>query len=106
MKKEVRDFVEYDYIEANQFLITIEYCSNCEEHQTHTQHDSDVYRNFAISLQKCILVRYPFIRTLLKPVDTNININPELASHIVGKSNIIDEKYKEVRIGALEVNIY
>ena len=60
-KQILKNFIEYSYIEDNQYAITIEYCSNCEEHKTHTFHRAELYKNYAISLQKCILLRFPFI---------------------------------------------
>ena len=53
-KHKLKSFVEYNYIEDNQYTITIEFCSNCEEHKTHTFHREELYKNFALSLQKCI----------------------------------------------------
>jgi hypothetical protein len=92
-------FLEYEYMENNEIIVTIEHCSNCEDHQTHTQHINDIYKTFAKVLQKCILLRYPFIKVYLKPIDTNI-INNEGSDQI-----IIDNRYKEVRIGAMEVQL-
>ena len=71
-KNILKNFIEYNYIEDNQYVITIEYCSNCEEHITHTFHSAEVYKNYAISLQKCILLRFPFIKVILKPIETDI----------------------------------
>ena len=42
-KNELKTFIEYSFIEDNQYTITIEYCSNCEEHQTYTFHKSELY---------------------------------------------------------------
>jgi hypothetical protein len=86
-------------MENNEIIITIEHCSNCEDHQTHTQHINDIYKTFAKILQKCILIRYPFIKVFLKPIDTDI-ANPNEHGQLV-----IDNKYKEVRIGAMEVQL-
>ena len=71
-KNIIKKFIEYDFIEDNQYIITIEYCSNCEEHKSHTFHRSELYKNYAINLQKCILIRFPFIKVLLKPIETDI----------------------------------
>jgi hypothetical protein len=46
------------------------------------------------------LIRFPFIKVYLKPIDTDvINTNSK------NSGMIIDEKYKTVRIGAMEVQI-
>ncbi len=45
-------------------------------------------------------MRFPFIKVYLKPIDTDIFKNEEKMDK---KNVIIDEKYKEVRIGAMEV---
>jgi hypothetical protein len=59
-----------------------------------------LYKNFAKSIQNAIILRFPFIKVYLKPIDTDIFKNEE---KIDKKNYIIDEKYKEVRIGAMEV---
>ena len=46
------------------------------------------------------MLRFPFIKVYLKPIDTDIFKNEEKSEK---KTVIIDEKYKEVRIGAMEV---
>ena len=76
------------------------FSSNCEDHQTHTQHSSELYKDFAKSIQNAVILRYPFIKVYLKPIDTDIFKNEEQTDN---KNVIIDELYKEVRIGAMEV---
>jgi len=66
--KEQKHFLEFDYLENNDIIIVIEYCSNCEEHMKHTQHINDIYKHFSKLLQNCINIRFPFIRVILKPV--------------------------------------
>jgi hypothetical protein len=105
-KDKVQNFLEYDMVtEENDILITIEYCSNCEDHSVHTQHESELFKNIALTLQKCILIRFPFIRVLLKPISTEICKESSHANSIVSKSKIIDEKYNDVRIGAMEIQM-
>jgi hypothetical protein len=103
---EVKHFLEYDYMEEGDIVITIEHCSNCEDHATHTQHINDIYAKFAKVLQKCILLRYPYIKVYLKPIETDIIVR-EVGGNSTNRvgSNIIDNLYKEVRIGALEIQI-
>ena len=69
-KKTNHKFIDYSYMEDNQYVITIEFCSNCKDHQIFTSHHADLYKNYALSLQKCILLRFPFISVLLKPIET------------------------------------
>ena len=110
-KYKLKTFIEYSYIEDNQYIITIEYCSNCEEHKTHTFHNADLYRNYAINMQKCILLRFPFIKVVLKPIDTNIMKEERLKlPKVDSKGNyqkkiFVNDKFKDVRIGAFEVQI-
>lgn len=89
-------------MQKNEIIITIEHCSNCEDHKTHTQHINDIYRNIAINLQKCILMRFPFIKVYLKPIDTQI-VPTNLQNY--EKSEVVDYKYKDVRIGAFEIQL-
>ena len=109
-KHKLKDFIEYKYLEDNQYAITIEFCSNCEEHKTHTFHSAELYKNYAISLQKCILLRFPFIKVILKPIDTDILKEekfklPKVDSKGISKKIFVNEKFKDVRIGAFEVQI-
>ena len=109
-KNKLKSFVEYNYIEDNQYTITIEYCSNCEEHKTHTFHREELYKNFALSLQKCIILRFPFIKVILKPIDTDILKNEKYKlPKVDDKGNLeqkyVNDKFKDVRIGAFEVQI-
>ena len=109
-KQILKQFIEYNYIEDNQYAITIEYCSNCEEHRTHTFHRAELYKNYAISLQKCILLRFPFIKVILKPIDTDILKGekfklPKVDKNGNSEQKYVNEKFKDVRIGAFEVQI-
>ena len=107
-RDKLKNFIEYSYIEDNQYAITIEYCSNCEEHKTHTFHRAEIYKNYAISLQKCISLRFPFIKVILKPIDTDIlkgklpKLDPKQNN---SETKYINDKFKECRIGAFEVQI-
>jgi len=89
-------------MQKNDIIVTIEHCSNCEDHKTHTLHINDIYRYFAQCLQKCIIMRFPFIKVYLKPIDTEI-VPVSLQNY--EKSPIVDLKYKDVRIGALEIQL-
>lgn len=98
--KQQISYLEFDYMENDEVVITIEHCSNCEDHQTHTQHINEIYKKIAKVVQRCILLRFPFIKVYLKPIDTEI-INRRIGEQL--RSTIIDKNYKEVRIGALEI---
>ena len=109
-KNKLKSFIEYSYIEENQYAITIEYCSNCQEHITHTFHQAELYKNYAISLQKCILLRFPFIKVILKPIDTDILKEekyklPKVDYKGNSEKKFVNDKFKDVRIGAFEVQI-
>lgn len=100
-KKVEKHFLEYDYLEEGDVVITVEHCNNCEQHQTHTQHINDIYKTFSRILQKCIILRFPFIKVYLKPIETDIQEGKKTNL----KSMIIEDKYKEVRIGAMEIQL-
>ena len=110
-KQKLKDFIEYKYIEENQYIITIEYCANCEEHLTYTFHKADLYKNYALALQKCILLRFPFITVILKPIDTDILKEEHFKLpkiDINGNCNevkYVNDKFKDVRIGAFEIQL-
>ena len=109
-KNKLKSFIEYKYIEDNQYAITIEYCSNCQEHKTHTFHKAELYKNYAMSLQKCILLRFPFIKVILKPIDTDILKGekyklPKVDYKGNSEKKFVNDKFKDVRIGAFEVQI-
>lgn len=89
-------------MQKNDIVITIEHCSNCEDHNTHTQHINDIYRYFAQTLQKCVIMRFPFIKVYLKPIDTEI-VPVNLQNY--EKNPNVDLKYKDVRIGAFEIQL-
>ena len=105
-------FAEFSCLSKAEYTVTIEYCANCAEHATHTRHSAEVYKSFALKIQKCIMLRFPFMIVLLKPIDTDI-IKEEALKFPRLKQNggrydkitIINDKFKEVRIGALEIQI-
>ena len=47
-------------------------------------------------------MRFPFIKVYLKPIDTNI-VPTNLQNY--EKSEVVDYKYKDVRIGAFEIQL-
>ena len=109
-KKTNHKFIDYSYMEDNQYVITIEFCSNCKDHQIFTSHNADLYKNYALSLQKCILLRFPFISVLLKPIETDIKKGegyklPKVSMNGVWTKQYINDQFKDVRIGAFEVQL-
>ena len=103
-------FIDYSYINENQHIVTIEFCSNCKEHENITSHHADLYKNYALSLQKCILLRFPFISVLLKPIETDIKKGegyklPKVSKEGVYEKQYLNDQFKEVRIGAFEVEL-
>jgi hypothetical protein len=63
-----------------------------------------MYKNIATYLQKCILMRFPFIKVLLKPIDTSVLKDFTQTHKVVQTTKILDNKFNEVRIGAFEVD--
>ena len=97
LNKTQTHFLEFDFMENNDIIITIEHCSNCEQHLNHTNHVNDIYKNISKLLQLCINIRFPFIKVFLKPIDTSSNnylnrlgaLEIQLAMKINDKQSII-----------------
>ena len=114
-KKEdkLKNFKEYDNITPGNFVITIEYCSSCEEHFNITQHGVDkIFRELAIKFQKIITERFPFIKVYLKPIDVDIVKNIQFKIILPDKNGqayppfpAINDQFKECKIGAFEIQI-
>ena len=98
-------FPEYEFIKKNERIVTIEFCSNCEDHSMHTNHSSESYKNIASYFSKAINLRFPAVKVILKPIDTDIIKDFKKSFKTINKSKIIDEKFKPVRIGAFEIQI-
>ena len=67
-------FLEFDYLKNNEVIITIEHCSNCEEHLIHTHHINDIYKHISNIIKNCISLRFPFIKVFIKPCEIKDNI--------------------------------
>jgi hypothetical protein len=79
-------------MENNDIIITIEHCSNCEQHLNHTNHINDIYKNISKLLQLCISIRFPFIKVHLKPIDTSNKQPNKLGALEVQLAMKIDDK--------------
>ena len=109
----LQDFLEYDKAKPGEYIITIEYCSSCEEHSNITQHSSDtIFKDLALKYQKIIKERFPFITVILKPIDVDIVKSDAYKLPRVDKNggeylgNVpINEQFKQCRIGAFEIQI-
>ena len=108
-KVKTNNFIDFTFLQENQFIITIEYCSNCKDHSIFTSHSAELYKNYALSLQKCILLRFPFISVLLKPIETDIQTKnwklPKVENGKQWPKSYINTLFKDVRIGAFEVQL-
>jgi hypothetical protein len=110
LKQKEQYFIDFEYMEENQYIITIEFCSNCKEHENFTSHHADLYKNYALSLQKCILLRFPFISILLKPIETDIKKGEKYKLPKMDKfgrcaKQYLNDQFKDVKIGAFEVEL-
>ena len=61
-------------------------------------------------MQKCILLRFPFIRVLLKPIETDIKKGeayklPKVDAKGNCQKQYINDQFKDVRIGAFEIQL-
>jgi len=109
-KKEVQVnpiiFPEYSTIKnGSDRIVTIEFCSNCNDHSMHTDHSSQSYLNAAKNLYKAIKIRFPAVKVVLKPIETSILKDFKQSFQDIKKSKNINDKFKPVRIGAFEVQI-
>ena len=111
-KQFIRNFVEYDTAKDGEYIISIEYCSSCEEHSNITHHSNDVFKDLAYKYQTIIKERFPFINVILKPVDVDIVKNERYKLPTLRKNggifehNVpINDKFKQCRIGAFEIQI-
>ena len=115
-KKDVeylQDFLEYEKAKPGEYIITIEYCSSCEEHSNITQHSSDtIFKDLALKYQKIIKERFPFITVILKPIDVEIVKSDAYKLPKVLKNGgeyqdnfPINNQFKPCRIGAFEIQI-
>ena len=71
--KGFRWFEEYDLAVAYDMFITIEFCTNCQDHRESTRHNEEKYAMFANTLRRGIIKVYPAINVVLKPliIDNN-----------------------------------
>ena len=92
LNKTQTHFLEFDFMENNDIIITIEHCSNCEQHLNHTNHVNDIYKNISKLLQLCISIRFPFIKVHLKPIDTSNKQPNKLGALEVQLAMKIDDK--------------
>jgi hypothetical protein len=113
-KKEVlQDFKEYENISPGNYVITIEYCSSCEEHFNITQHGVDkIFRELALKFKKIISERFSFIKVYLKPIDVDIVKNAEFKIILPSDNGkayppfpAINDQFKDCKIGAFEIQI-
>ena len=88
-------FLEFDFLEDNDIIVIIEYYSTVSNYLKQTNYPKDVYKNLAKLIQLCINIRFPFIKTILKPTDMNNKMNRagafeiQLGMKINGQTNII-----------------
>ena len=109
----MQDFLEYGKIGEGEYIISIEYCSSCEEHSNITQHSSDtIFKDLALNYQRIIKERFPFIAVILKPINVDIVSNEKFKLPRVDinggaytNNRPINDHFKPCRIGAFEIQI-
>ena len=109
----LQHFLEYDSNTPGNFIITIEYCSSCEDHCRITHHGiENIFRELALRYQKIITERFPFIKVLLKPADVDIVKNERFIMRRPKKNGdplppfpYINDQFKQCRVGAFEIQI-
>ena len=108
----LQNFLEYNKAQPGEYIITIEYCSSCEEHANITQHSDTIFKDLALKYQKIIKERFPFITVILKPIDVDI-VKNDVYKYPKTKKNggyyinnfPINDQFKQCRIGAFEIQI-
>jgi hypothetical protein len=104
---EFKMFKEFDVIEENDTIITIEHCTKCEKHQSNTRHIEEEFVLYAKTLHHAIKLRYPFFTVYTKPYhedfSTQIKINAHKAN-ITQEDLIIENHRHQHRMGAFEVS--
>ncbi|KAM3134547.1 hypothetical protein pb186bvf_013361 [Paramecium bursaria] len=88
---DLRPFPELKNLQT-QIVITIEYCTNCQQHQNTTRHVEQQYYDLAVLLKQKIFANYPEIKVYLKPLIFEYN-------------NEAENIYLQRRIGAFEVQL-
>ena len=109
----LKPFLEYENVTPGNYIITIEYCSSCEEHCGITQHGiENIFRELAMRYQRIIQERFPFIKVLLKPADVEIVKSEPFKMELPQKNGdplppfpFINDQFKQCRIGAFEIQI-
>jgi len=109
----LKHFLEYESVIPGNYIITIEYCSSCEEHCGITQHGiENIFRELAVRYERIIQERFPFIKVLLKPADVEIVKNEPFKMERPKKNGdplppfpFINDQFKQCRIGAFEIQI-
>ena len=108
----IKEFNDYDSLQEGQYLITIEYCAQCKEHQSITQHDDELFKKIAVNYQKIIQTRFPFIKVVLKPIDVDIVKNEKPPLPKIKKNGgayegnkPLNDRFNQCRIGAFEIQI-
>ena len=104
----LKPFLEYENVTPGNYIITIEYCSSCEEHCGITQHGiENIFRELAMRYQRIIQERFPFIKVLLKPADVEIVKSEPFKMELPQKNGdplppfpFINDQFKQCRIGA------
>ena len=63
-----RQFREYEDIQEEDIIVTIEYCTNCHNHTGSTRHSEQQYYDTAVQLKRDILRMFPICKVYLKPL--------------------------------------
>ncbi|CAK71934.1 unnamed protein product (macronuclear) [Paramecium tetraurelia] len=84
-----RPFIEFQD-KSDEMVVTIEYCTNCKEHQRSTRHNEEQYLSYALLIKQSILLNYPDIKVYLKPL-------------VFDNDKTITSLFLQRRIGAFEV---
>ena len=110
-REAVRQWPEFRLMEEDDVIVTIEYCTKCEEHENSTRHDEEEYLDVAekaktllTELARQYAVRYAVI---LKPArHKHVNMFKKAAARIAPglQPNVLGLDYT-IRLGALEIQV-
>ncbi|KAL4468006.1 hypothetical protein ABPG72_015876 [Tetrahymena utriculariae] len=92
-KEDVRFYPEFKNVKDRDVIVVIEYCNDCQNHQSTTKHDEEHYIRLANNYKILILKHFPVAKVFLKPVRVDQN------------ASSIQNIYARQRIGAFEIYV-
>jgi len=64
----IEENYELKNLRFGEYLVIIEFCSKCSQHNNSLRHNEQKYLNKALKLKEKIQKEYPFMKIYLKPL--------------------------------------